>query len=149
MLKLLRTDAGNKDFQALVHLLDAHLHVRDGEDHAFYSQYNNINTLAHVIIAINNGEQAGCGAIKEYDAVSMEVKRMYVPPGLRGKGIASAVLKELETWAAELGYKKCILETGLAMPEAIALYKKNGYSKIPNYGQYEGVDNSICFEKNI
>ena len=74
---------------------------------------------------------------------------MYVPPALRGKGIASAVLAELEKWAKELNYKKCILETGKKQPEAIALYNKNGYCIIPNYGQYENVENSVCFEKNL
>ena len=74
---------------------------------------------------------------------------MYVPPANRGKGIASHVLSALETWAGELNYKKCILETGEKQPEAIRLYKKNNYRIIPNYGQYEGVSNSICFEKTL
>ncbi len=70
-------------------------------------------------------------------------------PGSRGKGIASKILAELEIWATELFYEKCILETGKKQPEAIALYKKNGYNIIPNYGQYAGVENSLCFEKEI
>jgi hypothetical protein len=57
------------------------------------------------------------------------------------------VLRELETWAGELHYTSCLLETGLKQPEAIRLYEKNGYALIPNYGQYAGVDNSVCFEK--
>jgi len=72
---------------------------------------------------------------------------MYTLPGSRGKGIASQVLAELERWAAELSYEKCLLETGKRQPEAIALYKKRGYRLIPNYGQYAGVENSVCFEK--
>ncbi len=79
----------------------------------------------------------------------MEVKRMYTSPESRGKGIASAVLKELEKWAAELSYKKCLLETGKKQPEAIALYLKSSYNIIPNYGQYAGVENSVCFEKKL
>ena len=79
----------------------------------------------------------------------MEVKRMYVPLEKRGKGIASIVLQELEKWAKELGYQKCILETGIKQPEAISLYKKNNYAIIPNYGQYAGVKDSVCFEKKI
>ena len=79
----------------------------------------------------------------------MEVKRMFVPQEQRGKGIASRILKELESWAAELGYKKCILETGEKQPEAIALYKKNNYVVIKNYGQYVDVESSVCFEKMI
>ena len=57
------------------------------------------------------------------------------------------ILNELETWAKELGYEKTVLETVKRQTEAVALYNKSGYKVIPNYGQYIGVDNSICFEK--
>ena len=59
------------------------------------------------------------------------------------------VLKELEDWAKEMGFKKCVLETGKRNPEALALYKKKGYQTTPNYGQYKGIENSVCFEKNL
>ena len=59
------------------------------------------------------------------------------------------ILAELETWAAELSFAKCILETGKRQPEAIGLYKKNGYKLIPNYGQYAEIENSVCFEKVV
>jgi len=72
---------------------------------------------------------------------------MYTLPDSRGKGVASLILAELERWAAELSYGKCVLETGKRQPEAIGLYKKRGYQLIPNYGQYTGVENSVCFEK--
>jgi GNAT superfamily N-acetyltransferase len=77
----------------------------------------------------------------------MEVKRMYVKEEKRGNGVASIVLQELEKWCIELNYEKCILETGLAQPEAIRLYTKNNYQRIPNFGQYEQVVTSVCFEK--
>ncbi|CAN5592271.1 hypothetical protein BH10BAC5_BH10BAC5_07190 [soil metagenome] len=68
-------------------------------------------------------------------------------PEKRGKGIAPKILEELEKWAAELGYKKCILETGKNQTEALALYRKSGYKEIPNYEQYVNMRNSLCFEK--
>ncbi len=147
MISLLRTDSSNTDFQKLVVLLDADLKIRDGEDHAFYSQYNKIQAIKHVIVAYQNDEPVGCGAIKEYEPGTMEVKRMYVSENKRGSGIASAILKELEIWSQQMGYNKCILETGIRQPEAIALYKKNNYKIIPNYGQYKGIEDSVCFEK--
>lgn len=147
MIHLLRTDSENPDFRELVTLLDADLKIRDGEDHAFYSQYNKIQAIKHAVVAYQEDEPVGCGAIKEYEPGTMEVKRMYVSEDKRGSGIASAVLKELEIWAAKLGYSKCILETGIRQPEAIALYKKNNYKIIPNYGQYKGIEDSVCFEK--
>lgn len=147
MINLIRTDSQNEDFIKLVRELDADLAVRDGDDHAFYAQYNKIDLIKHVVVAYIDGKPVGCGAIKEYTNGVMEVKRMFTDPNLRGKGIASAVLKELEKWASELSYSKCILETGIKQPEAIALYRKNNFSPIPNYGQYENVETSVCFEK--
>jgi len=147
MINFIRTNSENKYFQELVRELDADLRIRDGEDHSFYSQFNKIDKIRHAIVAFDNEVPIGCGAIKELSNNSMEVKRMYVPPGKRGMGIATAILKELENWASELKYNKCLLETGKKQPEAIELYKKNGYRIIPNYGQYEHVENSVCFEK--
>lgn len=149
MIQLIRTDSSNTDFQNLVVALDRDLAIRDGDDHAFFAQFNKIAHIKFVVVAYLNNEAVGCGAIKEYAPGIMEVKRMFVPLEKRGQGIASLVLKELEKWAAEMGYTSCILETGLKQPEAIALYKKNQYQQIPNYGQYAEVDSSICFEKTL
>lgn len=147
MGRLIRTTSENKDFISLVALLDADLAQRDGDEHSFYAQFNSIARLQHVVVVYENDTPAGCGAIKPYDEHSVEVKRMYVAPEFRGKGIAGQVLAELEAWAGELGFSGCVLETGRRQPEAIALYTKHGYQKIPNYGQYKGVENSVCFEK--
>ncbi len=147
MIKLLRTDSENKDFISLVSLLDLELAERDGEDHSFYHQFNAIRNLRQAVIAVKNNIPVGCGAIKKLTDEATEVKRMYVLPNVRGTGIAGVILTELEKWAYELGYERCRLETGKRQPEAIALYAKNGYLKISNYGQYKGVENSICFEK--
>ena len=145
---LQRTNSENLDFVALVKLLDADLAIRDGEDHSFYDQFNKIDSIKYAVVAYDeNNTAVGCGAIKQFEPNVMEVKRMYVPVEQRGKGIAVEILKELEAWAAELGNTKCVLETGIKQPEAISLYKKCGYQIIENYGQYAGVENSICFEK--
>lgn len=147
MINCTRTDSGNRDFQELVTYLDKDLSIRDGNDHAFFAQFNKIDKIKHVVVAYQNNSPVACGAIKEYEPDTMEVKRMYTVPEYRGKGIASLILKELEKWAAELNYHKCILETGLKQPEAIALYEKNNYVRIPNYGQYAEVASSVCFQK--
>ena len=149
MIRIVRTNSENPDFIELVKHLDADLAERDREDHSFYHQFNKIDMLKHVIVLYENDKAIGCGAMKIFSSDSMEIKRMYTVPETRGKGIASKVLEQLETWANELGYKKCILETGKKQPEAVAMYKKNGYSLIPNYGQYAGIENSLCFEKEV
>ncbi len=149
MIQLIRTNSENIDFQKLVKLLDADLAIRDGDEHSFYAQFNKIDTIKHAIVAYENEVAVGCGAIKKYNDDTMEIKRMYVPVDQRGKGIATLILQALEKWTTELSYKKCILETGIKQPEAIALYLKNGYKIIPNYGQYANVENSFCFEKTV
>jgi putative acetyltransferase len=147
MTECVRTNSDHADFRNLVRELDADLCIRDGEDHAFYDQFNKIDKIKHAIVAYQENAPVGCGAIKEYSPEVMEVKRMYVLPEKRGSGIASIILKELERWAAEMHFKKCLLETGKKQPEAIQLYMKNQYTIIPNFGQYRGVENSVCFEK--
>ena len=149
MITVRRTDSNDPEFIKLVEKLDAELAERDGTDHSFYHQFNSIDTIKHVVVAYDDNLAVSCGAIKYFDTDSMEVKRMYTLPEFRGKGIAAKVLEELEKWAGELGHMKCILETGKRNPEAIRLYEKNGYHKIPNYGQYEGVEDSVCFEKRV
>ena len=147
MIKIIRTSSENKDFIGLVKLLDADLAERDGDDHAFYHQFNKIDVIKHAIILYENQKPVGCGAIKEFDSNSMEVKRMYTTPESRGQGFATKILSELEKWVEELSYEKCVLETGKRQPEAIKLYTKNGYDIIPNFGPYIGIENSVCFEK--
>jgi putative acetyltransferase len=147
--RFVRTDSDDLDFQKLVEALDADLKFRDGEDNVFYAQFNKITTIKHAIVAYEQNVAVACGAIKQYDGNTMEVKRMYVLPNKRGQGLAASVLDELELWAKELKNTRCILETGQKQPEAIALYTKEGYQIIPNYGQYKGITNSVCFEKML
>ncbi|MCW4468224.1 GNAT family N-acetyltransferase [Flavobacterium sp. MFBS3-15] len=149
MITLKRTTSQDIDFQNLVRELDKDLAIRDGDEHDFFHQFNKIDMLRHVVVAYKKDAPVGCGAIKPYDNVAIEVKRMFVPLEHRGSGVAVAVLHELEHWAKELGFGKCILETGIKMPEAIGLYKKSGYSQTDNYGQYAGVASSVCFEKSL
>ncbi|MEZ4792275.1 MAG: GNAT family N-acetyltransferase [Gelidibacter sp.] len=149
MIKIKRTDSTNSGFIGLVQLLDADLKIRDGVEHDFYHQFNAIVDIKNCIVLYEDETPIGCGAIKLYDEKTIEIKRMYVLPEHRGKGIAVRILFELEIWAQELGFSKCILETGFKQPEAIALYKKAGFKIIPNYGQYIGVENSVCFGKKL
>jgi putative acetyltransferase len=149
MIILKRTNSGSSDFKELVRELDADLKIRDGGEHSFFAQFNKLDLIKHVVVAYDAMTPVGCGAIKKYDGNTMEIKRMFVPSARRGNGIASLVLQELEKWSSELGFEKCILETGQKQPEAIALYKKNHYMVIPNYGQYANVASSVCFEKKV
>lgn len=148
-MQILRTTSDNLDFQNLVKKLDAYLALMDGEDHAFYDQFNKIDALKNCIVIFKDDKAVACGAIKPINENSMEVKRMFTLPEYRGNGFAVIILEELEKWAKESEYEKTVLETGKLQLEAVALYKKCGYEIIPNYGQYIGVENSICFEKSL
>jgi putative acetyltransferase len=149
MPELKRTTSDNPDFRKLIILLDQDLAIRDGAEHAFYAQYNSIATIQHVVVCYENGEPVGCGAFKPFDDQTVEIKRMFVSPENRSKGIGYRVLQELEAWASEINYAFGVLETGKKQPEAIALYTKAGYSFIPNFGQYAGVENSVCMKKKF
>ncbi len=146
---LIRTDSGNSDFIALVRRLDEDLVVRDGAEHSFYAQFNTLQEIKNVVVAYENGIPVSCGAFKEFSPNCAEVKRMYTLPESRGKGIAALVLAQLELWGKELSYISFVLETGKKQPEAVRLYEKSGYHFISNYGQYIGIENSVCFEKQL
>lgn len=148
-VKIVRTDSTNPDFRALVALLDQELLVRDGEEHVFYANFNKLDKISHVVVAHVERTAVGCGALRKFSEDSAEIKRMFVQPTYRGKGIAGKVLLELENWARELGFTACVLETGQKQPEAIRLYQKSGYTQIPNFGQYQGVVNSVCMRKTL
>jgi GNAT superfamily N-acetyltransferase len=149
MLTLIRTNSSHQDFQSLVQLLDADLRVRDGDDHAYYAQFNKIDMIRNAVVAYIENQAVGCGAFKPFAENTVEVKRMFVRPEFRGQRIAETILTELETWASELGMTSCVLETGHKQPEAIRLYQRSGYERIPNYGQYAGVENSVCMQKHL
>jgi putative acetyltransferase len=149
MAQLKRKTSADTDFQNLVALLDKELAIRDGNEHDFYAQFNKIDALKNVVVYFDNGTPIGCGAFKPYDDYTVEIKRMFVQPAHRGKRIAANILTELEHWAAQLNYTACILETGKKQPEAIALYQRSGYTIIPNYRQYLGVENSVCMRKEL
>lgn len=147
MVTIVRSNSDDPHFRQVVKSLDADLAERDGKEHGFYDQFNKLDKIRHALTAYITGEPVASGAMKEFEPGTMEIKRMFVYPEKRGQGIGTAVLKELEKWAKELSYRRCVLETGKKQPEAIALYLSNGYYQIENYGQYAGIDNSVCFEK--
>ena len=147
MVKIIRTDSNNPDFRDLVALLDKDLQIRDGEEHSFYGQFNKLDKIRETVVAYIDEEPVGSGALRAYTDDTAEIKRMFVKPQFRGKGIAQNILAALETWAKELNFSTCILETGKKQPEAISLYQKAGYIFIPNYGQYQNVENSVSMKK--
>ena len=144
---ILRTDSSNIGFQHLVSLLDATLANHNGDDHNFFDQFNKIDTIKNCIVISVDTIPAACGAFKELSEDIVEIKRMYTHPDFRKRGLASAIVEELENWARELGFKKAVLETSIDLKNAISVYEQSGFYRIPNYGQYANIESSVCYEK--
>ncbi|MGC4854538.1 GNAT family N-acetyltransferase [Micromonospora sp. DT4] len=107
--------------------------------------HNDIRYLAVVV----SGRAVACGGLQSLDAVTGEIKRMYVRPAYRGRGIASQLLAALEECAFRQGHTVVCLETGTYLPAAIGLYTSCGYEPIPVYGEYVGNPYSVCFAKRL
>ena len=148
-IEVKRTNSENEDFRTLVLELEKYLTHADEKVHSKCKKFNNLDTIKHVIVVYVDKKAVGSGAIRKYTQDTVEIKRMFVSENARKKGIGSMILIGLETWAKEFGFEKIILETGNMLPEAVKLYKKNNYIQTPNYGQYEGMEQSICFAKKM
>lgn len=147
-IEITRTNSENLEFKKLVQLLNSDLARRDGNTHSL-SQFNSINDLKHVVLALKNGKSIGCGAISMHNSNTMEIKRMYVSSEVRGQRIGEKILCELEDWSRELKFTKCILFTGSKQPEASKLYQRNGYNPMEKYGKLKDIPDSLCFAKNL
>jgi putative acetyltransferase len=101
------------------------------------------------VVAWLEGAPAGCGAVRLISPGRAELKRMYVRPGVRGRGLARPILSTLEDRAAALGARSIVLETGIYQPAAIGLYESAGYARIPCFGAYAASPTSVCYEKRL
>jgi putative acetyltransferase len=149
MLELKHTDRDDPSFLALVELLDRELWARYPETQAGYSAFNQIACGAYVVVATEAGAPAGCACLRDLGEGRLELKRMYVRPERRRSGLASAILRDLEAWARSCGAREIVLETGVKQPEAIRMYEKSGYLRIPSYGEYAGLAGSVCMAKRL
>lgn len=91
----------------------------------------------------------GCGALKIVDGTYGELKRMYVIAGHRKHGIGQRLLEELEAQSAASGVMLLRLETGVRQPEALALYRRNGYKEIGVFGEYSDGALNVFMEKRL
>lgn len=149
-IKIAYSNGKDSDFINLCQQLDNNLNGTVGtEKQANYNPYNLLDDIHDVWIAYKNNIPVGCAAFKQYENRIAEVKRVFVHPGYRGRGISKTLMKALERKAVEKGYNKLILETGKHLKEAIGLYQNIGYSIIENYGQYKDFPDSICMQKNL
>lgn len=144
-----RTNSDDTDFKQLIGQLDNELWNELNEDQDTYDQYNKVPGLDTVIVIYENDRPVAIGCFKKYNDDTVEIKRMFVEKGQRGKGFSKLVLEELERWAAESGFRYAILETSVHFKAARSLYTNAGYTIIENYDQYNGLDESVCMKKEL
>ena len=150
MITYKRTTTVDSNFQRLIIELDKEFWIRYPDIQQNFTPFNQVDEGFRVMIAYDDLIPLGCGCFRpmaEHDTV--EIKRMYVVPGYRNRGIGKVILSRLEEWAKEENYKISKLETGIRQPEAIAAYKKSGYIHIPNFAPYVDIKESICMMKNL
>jgi GNAT superfamily N-acetyltransferase len=149
-LHIREVDPQSEPALSLMRELDADLHARypgaiiHSIDVATFGSAGGVFLVGEV-----DGDPVGCGALRPLGPGLLEVKRMFVRAGARGRGYARAILDALETHGRALGARTIRLETGDRQPEAIRLYEAAGYRRIPCYGEYDGSPHSHCFEKRI
>ena len=150
-IRFLQSDGGNPDFVELCHELDIFLNELVGgeENRAEYIPYNQLDDIHDVILAYDHNTPIGCAAFKKYDNECAEVKRVFLKPEYRGRGISKKLMAQLENAVKAKGYRYLILESGEPLVAAMALYKKIGYGIIPNYGPYADMPDSICMKKKL
>jgi putative acetyltransferase len=103
----------------------------------------------YFVIARSDADVIGCGAFRPFDSGCVEIKRMFVRPAYRGRGVARHILQSLHAEARSRGYAFAILETGMRQPEAIALYESEGYQQMELFGPYVGNALSVCFRRKL
>ena len=148
-LTIKRTDGADEDFNKLIRQLDHELWTIMNEVQATYDKFNKVPDIKTVIVVYEDNKAVGCGCFKKHNDTTVEIKRMFVVPDARRKGVAEKVLTELESWAWELNFTTAVLETGKRMTHATRLYQKNGYAITENYGQYIGLEESVCMKKAL
>jgi len=140
------------DAKRLVAALDAHLSSLYAPDQRFGPNLKPEQLAPGsglFLVARDGGEAVGCGALRRLDPFTAEVKRMYVEPARRGRGVGAAVLERLEAAARELGVHRLVLETGIYQAEAISLYRRAGFRPVPCWDEYAAAPTSVCFEKEM
>lgn len=145
-------DATHPDAQELIRQLSKELGTIYGHDGAGAFTPADVAVPRAAFIVAYIGEQpVACGAIRPFsdDPTTVEVKRMFVIPEARGKGLSRLILQKLESLAASFEYSMIKLETGIHQHAAIALYQNAGYERIPCYGKYVTDPDSLCYGKRI
>lgn len=136
----------NKDFIFLCNELDSYLSraIGGANKREKYQKYNILDTMDYVLLAYDGDIPVGCAALRKYTASQIELKRVFIRPNYRKQNIGGMLLEQLIIWAKNANYQYMLLETGEFLPDSIKLYKRYGFWKIENYGDYINMPESLC-----
>lgn len=137
------------DYAMLAKQLDAYYISLVGDVHLKYAAVNDPKNMACIIVAYEGNTPVGCGCWKPVDEQTAEIKRIFVLPLYRRRGIASSIIDLLESHICASGYEKVLLETARTTDDSKALYLSLGYKEIPYYGSPAGAENCRCFLKEV
>jgi GNAT superfamily N-acetyltransferase len=138
--------------QGLILALNAELEARYPEEGANFFRLDPEEVSegrGGFFVAYLDNEPVGCGAVRRTEPGVAEIKRMYVAPSARGRGVGKQMVMKLESVARQLGVTRLVLETGPRQPEAIAVYTNSGFVEIPLFGEYVGSNFSVCMAKDL
>ena len=147
-----RADILSPTARILIEGLNAELSSRypeEGACHFRLDAHEVADGQGAFLIAFRSGMPVGCGAIRRIETRTGELKRMYVVPDERGRGVGRAILNSLEAEAQTLRVSRLVLETGVRQFEAIALYQRAGFSRIAPFGEYVASPLSVCMAKEL
>jgi putative acetyltransferase len=151
-IQIRRAELGTAVVQQLIGALNNELEERYPEEGANFFRLDAEEVAdgrGAFLVAYIDDRPVACGAVRLNEPGVAEIKRMYVAPEARGRGVGRLVLDELETVARQLGVERLVLETGPRQPEALALYRRAGFVEIPLFGEYVGAEFSVCMAKNL
>ena len=154
-VEVARGDILSPTAQQLIAALNAELSARypeEGANHFRLDPHEVAEGQGTFVVAAIDGEPIGCGALRRIEPGVGEIKRMFVAPAARSRGVGGLILAELEAEALRLGLHRMLLETGPRQPEAIAVYRRASYYDIPLYGEYlhsPCPEFSLCMAKDL
>lgn len=148
---LRQVDCENQDFLMLCEELDIFLNRAIGgeEKREKYKKFNHAETMDYIVIAYDNSEPVGCGALRRYSEEEVEVKRVFVRESYRGRNIGGMILEALILQAERMSFQRMILETGVFLEDSVRLYQRYGFEKTENYGAYRDMPESLCMGRGI
>lgn len=150
-ITLIEVTSNHPDFIFLCNELDNFLNIAIGgeQKREKYKKFNHLDTMDYVVVAYDKNIPVGCAALRKYSETEIEVKRVFVRQEYRGQNIGGMLLETLISQAKFLGYQRMLLETGEFLNDSVRLYARYGFEKIPNYGAYVNMSESLCMGLSI